>query len=236
VPQSGKIGADGWRDADRAARLRDRFLELLERYVPKLRIRGARATGCCPFHADTTPSFSATLELGGWQCFGCGAKGNVKDFAERVGEGWDPLTPASPYRDRAEYRWQRAHRAALAVTESAYEAWCRAKFFALKDQHRAVSDDLEICIIAYHQLHRRPELYTEADRRWWIQRLGQTYDTLARLEHDLDILTYREHEAARLAWWLEETAHGPEGKRGAVAESPHLLGGGCGDAGAERHP
>jgi hypothetical protein len=38
-------------------------------------------------------SFSAQLERGIWRCFGCGAQGNVLDFACRM-ENLDPTKPA----------------------------------------------------------------------------------------------------------------------------------------------
>ncbi|QGN56139.1 hypothetical protein GKE62_17890 [Novosphingobium sp. Gsoil 351] len=39
--------------------------------------------GCCPFHAERTPSF--TIFAGGerFRCFGCGASGDVFDFVQR---------------------------------------------------------------------------------------------------------------------------------------------------------
>ena len=39
--------------------------------------------GCCPFHAERTPSF--TIFAGGerFHCFGCGASGDVLDFVQR---------------------------------------------------------------------------------------------------------------------------------------------------------
>ena len=34
----------------------------------------------CPFHADTAPSLSLSNEKGLFNCFGCGAKGNIITF------------------------------------------------------------------------------------------------------------------------------------------------------------
>lgn len=78
-----------WPDAERTARLRERFLGLLERHVSGLRISGNRATGLCPFHDDHNPSFRADLERGVWYCFACGKGGGVRDFTLLVGEGWE---------------------------------------------------------------------------------------------------------------------------------------------------
>jgi DNA primase len=48
--------------------LQDRFLNLLERHILKLRIRGDKATGSCPLHEDKHPSFSADLRKGVFHC------------------------------------------------------------------------------------------------------------------------------------------------------------------------
>lgn len=49
----------------------------------KLQRAGNEWKGCCPFHADGSPSF--TIYAGGqrFQCFGCGASGDVLDFVQR---------------------------------------------------------------------------------------------------------------------------------------------------------
>jgi len=44
----------------------------LKPYGRKLRI--------CPFHTDTSPSLSLSNEKGLFNCFGCGAKGNIITF------------------------------------------------------------------------------------------------------------------------------------------------------------
>lgn len=52
--------------------------------VVKLLRAGAEWKACCPFHADRSPSF--TIYSGGqrFQCFGCGASGDVLDFVQRL--------------------------------------------------------------------------------------------------------------------------------------------------------
>lgn len=52
---------------------------------------GAELKGRCPFHEDATPSLSVNREKGLWNCFGCGASGNVETFLRRV-EG-APVAP-----------------------------------------------------------------------------------------------------------------------------------------------
>ncbi|HEY7419160.1 MAG TPA: CHC2 zinc finger domain-containing protein [Ktedonobacteraceae bacterium] len=42
-----------------------------------------RLTGNCPFHQEETPSFNVYIGTQRFQCFGCGAHGDVIDFVER---------------------------------------------------------------------------------------------------------------------------------------------------------
>lgn len=76
--------------------LRERlsFAEVLRHYSIELKLKGSdRHQGFCPLPTHQgqkkSASFSANLERGIWQCFGCGAKGNTLDFAVRM-EGLDP--------------------------------------------------------------------------------------------------------------------------------------------------
>jgi DNA primase len=63
------------------------------RVTVKRRSPGNRHQGFCPLPTHQgkkrSPSFSAKLDFGVWQCFGCRASGNVLDFAVRM-EGLDP--------------------------------------------------------------------------------------------------------------------------------------------------
>lgn len=40
--------------------------------------------GCCPFHPDRSPSFTIYSDDRRFQCFGCGAEGDVLDFVQRA--------------------------------------------------------------------------------------------------------------------------------------------------------
>lgn len=77
----------------KALRSKLNFEAVLGRYGVTLTRRGDQAQGFCPLpnHGGQkrSPSFSANLRRGVWQCFGCGAKGNVLDFAIRM-EGLSP--------------------------------------------------------------------------------------------------------------------------------------------------
>jgi len=48
-----------------------------------LKKSGRRYRGLCPFHQEKTPSFHVDPERGLFHCFGCGAGGDVFDFAMR---------------------------------------------------------------------------------------------------------------------------------------------------------
>jgi len=47
-----------------------------------LKKNGKSLLGICPFHADKTPSLSINTKENLWQCFGCGAAGDVIRFVE----------------------------------------------------------------------------------------------------------------------------------------------------------
>src|SRR5260370_28490846 len=61
------------------------FEQVLRHYGVELKRKGNQHHGFCPLPnhngKKNSPSFSANLEKGIFQCFGCGAKGNVLDFA-----------------------------------------------------------------------------------------------------------------------------------------------------------
>ena len=61
------------------------FADVLRHYDVELKEGVKQHHGFCPLPLHkgkrNSPSFSANLERGIWQCFGCGEKGNVLDFA-----------------------------------------------------------------------------------------------------------------------------------------------------------
>jgi DNA primase len=72
------------------------FIEILHHYEVELKERGEQWQGFCPLPTHegkrNSPSFSANVGRGIWRCFGCGAKGNVIEFAARM-EGLNPENP-----------------------------------------------------------------------------------------------------------------------------------------------
>lgn len=94
------------------------IVALIGERVP-LKQRGRHHVGRCPFHQDSTPSFTVTREKGLFYCFGCGVGGNVLKFlmlfenlsfteaVERLAERLGVVLPrdlgreaASPQRER----------------------------------------------------------------------------------------------------------------------------------------
>src|SRR5581483_6434138 len=69
------------------------FERVLRHYLVTVQRRGNQHVGFCPLPKHqgkrNSPSFSANLERGIFQCFGCGAKGNLLDFAAAM-EGVSP--------------------------------------------------------------------------------------------------------------------------------------------------
>lgn len=61
------------------------FERVLRHYGVEVKRKGSQHLGFCPLPGHqgnrNSPSFSANLERGIFQCFGCGAKGNVIEFA-----------------------------------------------------------------------------------------------------------------------------------------------------------
>lgn len=69
----------------KALRAKLDFAAVLEHYGVQVKSAGKQHHGFCPLPNHNgkrnSPSFSANLERGIFQCFGCGAKGNVLEFA-----------------------------------------------------------------------------------------------------------------------------------------------------------
>jgi len=74
------------------------FEQVLRHYGVEVKRKGSQHQGFCPLPnhqgKKNSPSFSANLERGIFQCFGCGAKGNVLEFAAMMGKA-DPKDGAA---------------------------------------------------------------------------------------------------------------------------------------------
>src|ERR1017187_7513190 len=82
----------------KALRAKLDFEQVLRHYGVEVKRKGKQHQGFCPLPdhngKKNSPSFSANLEKGIFQCFGCGAKGNVLDFAALM-EKADPKDGAA---------------------------------------------------------------------------------------------------------------------------------------------
>ena len=65
-------------------RSRARIEEVVSRYVPTLKKKGANWVGLCPFHKEKTGSFTVSPDKNMFYCFGCHAGGNVFSFIEKI--------------------------------------------------------------------------------------------------------------------------------------------------------
>lgn len=104
---------------------------VIGQYVP-LRQRGKNYVGLCPFHAEKTPSFNVSPQLGIYKCFGCGKSGDVFSFLmEYVGMSFveaarhlaDQLgiqLPSDDERSDAATAYRRTLRAALRAAARYY--------------------------------------------------------------------------------------------------------------------
>src|ERR1700730_7458516 len=67
------------------------FSEVLRHYGVELKLKGDQHHGFCPLPLHkgkkNSASFSANVKRGIWQCFGCGQKGNLLDFAILMEKG-----------------------------------------------------------------------------------------------------------------------------------------------------
>jgi DNA primase len=60
-------------------------LDIANEYLERVRPTGdSNIIAVCPFHDDSDPSFAMSTVTGLWICYACGAKGNLKQFLDRL--------------------------------------------------------------------------------------------------------------------------------------------------------
>ena len=88
--------SDDWVERVRAA---SDIADVVGEHVSLKRV-GRNAVGLCPFHKESTPSFSVNVERQFYHCFGCKAGGDVFKFVQE--------TERVDFREAAEMLSQRA--------------------------------------------------------------------------------------------------------------------------------
>jgi DNA primase len=73
--------------------------EVVGQYV-QLRRAGRNFVGRCPFHKERTPSFHVSPERNSYMCFGCGEKGDIFTFIEKI-DGVDFVTALKQLAEKA---------------------------------------------------------------------------------------------------------------------------------------
>lgn len=64
-------------------RIQNDIVSVISEYVA-LKPKGSSYFGLCPFHNESTPSFSVSVDKQFYYCFGCGESGNVYSFIMRM--------------------------------------------------------------------------------------------------------------------------------------------------------
>jgi DNA primase len=91
--------------------------EVVGQYV-QLRRAGRNFVGRCPFHKERTPSFHVSPERNSYMCFGCGEKGDIFTFIQKI-DGVDFVTALKQLAERAGVELkQRSYADEAARTES----------------------------------------------------------------------------------------------------------------------
>lgn len=73
-----------WARVKEAVKDRTNIVEVVKRHVELKRAGPSQWKGLCPFHAEKTPSFNVHESRQFFYCFGCGEKGDVFDFVEKI--------------------------------------------------------------------------------------------------------------------------------------------------------
>ncbi|MDE2071522.1 MAG: DNA primase, partial [Patescibacteria group bacterium] len=88
-------------------KIKDRIniVDVVGQYI-QLRRAGRNYTARCPFHKERTPSFMVSPERGTYMCFGCGEKGDIFSFIQKM-DGVDFPTVLKQLAEKAGIKLER---------------------------------------------------------------------------------------------------------------------------------
>ena len=174
---------------------KERFTDLLARHG--ISMRGPRGIVRCLFHQDKTPSLSIDIERGLFHCFGCGASGGVRKFAELLGEKW-------ANNHRSETQEARADRIAHDRVREDFRAWKWQNIFDLTDWHRDLLTQREDAQIACRAIEKNPDSYSQKEKLYWTSQPTSLKEQLDSLQRELDIFADDRFMPERIARWALE--------------------------------
>ncbi|MBC7765988.1 MAG: DNA primase [Hyphomonadaceae bacterium] len=147
-------------DFKEEVRANNDIVSVVGRYV-KLKKTGNRHWGLCPFHRESTPSFTVSTDSGLYHCFGCSASGDVYKFVMEM-----------EHADFPEAMKLMADWAGLKVPESMVEDRYQAQKLQKKQRYYALNADAARYF--YMMLHEKES--TEAQQ--YITKRGLAPETI----------------------------------------------------------
>ncbi len=160
--------------------IKDRIniVEVVGQYV-SLRKAGRNYSGRCPFHNERTPSFMVSPERGTYMCFGCGEKGDVFSFIQKL-DGLDFPTVLKQLADKAGVKLEPRTRNPQAQEERAQE----------KEHEERLKAVCEAAVVFFEtELKKRPDVLEYLHTRgvvddsvgaWRLGYAPATWDALSK--------------------------------------------------------
>ncbi len=163
-----------------------------------LRQRGHDYWGCCPFHAEETPSFSIIMrgDKQRYYCFGCQAKGDVVDYlVRRRGLAIGDAMRQAGHDQGTDAAWEQRRRQAREAVLQRFADWKREQRKMLTTLH----DQVYLAEMAYRSICRAPQVWPVDEQEYWIAYLGDLYHAVEVARYETDVLVT--DRGAAWAWW-----------------------------------